>query len=70
LRGVSRGEEVDARMTQHPIERGVRRFFEAAAAGDKSRVFCTPADAAGSLAVVIACEEALAGGGTVGVPTY
>ena len=68
LRGVSRGSEVDAGMTQHPIERGVRRFFEAAEAGDKSRVFCTPADAAGSLAVVIACEAALASGGTVDVP--
>jgi len=70
LRGTSRGREIDAGMTQHPIERGVRRFFEAAEAGDKSRVFCTPADAAGSLAVVIACEEALASGGTVDVPPY
>jgi myo-inositol 2-dehydrogenase/D-chiro-inositol 1-dehydrogenase len=70
LRGVSRGGEIDAGMTQHPIERGVRRFFEAAEAGDKSRVFCTPADAAGSLAVVIACEEALTSGGAVDVPGY
>jgi hypothetical protein len=30
-------------------------------------VFCTPADAAGTLAVVIACEEALASGATVSV---
>ncbi|MDX6469362.1 MAG: myo-inositol 2-dehydrogenase / D-chiro-inositol 1-dehydrogenase [Gaiellaceae bacterium] len=67
LRGTSRGAEIDAGMTQHPIERGVRRFFEAAEAGDKSRVFCTPADAAGTLAVVIACEEALASGATVAV---
>jgi predicted dehydrogenase len=67
LRGTSRGAEIDAGMRQHPIERGVRRFFEAAQAGDKSRVFCTPADAAGTLAVVIACEEALASGGTVAV---
>jgi myo-inositol 2-dehydrogenase / D-chiro-inositol 1-dehydrogenase len=70
LRGTSRGREIDAGMTQHPIERGVRRFFEAVEAGDKSRVFCTPADAAGSLAVVIACEEALASGGTVAVPPF
>jgi predicted dehydrogenase len=67
LRGTSRGAEIDAGMTQHPIERGVRRFFEAAQAADKSRVFCTPADAAGTLAVVIACEEALASGATVAV---
>jgi myo-inositol 2-dehydrogenase / D-chiro-inositol 1-dehydrogenase len=70
LRGTSRDREIDAGMTQHPIERGVRRFFEAAEGGDKSGVFCTPADAAGSLAVVIACEEALASGSTVDVPTY
>jgi predicted dehydrogenase len=70
LRGTSRGREIDAGMTQHPIERGVRRFFEAAESGDKSRVFCTPQDAAGSLAVVIACEEALASGGTAAVPAY
>jgi myo-inositol 2-dehydrogenase/D-chiro-inositol 1-dehydrogenase len=70
LRGVSRGREIDARMTVHPIERGVRRFLDAARSGDKSAVFCTPAHAAGSLAVVIACEEALATGMTVPVPGF
>jgi myo-inositol 2-dehydrogenase / D-chiro-inositol 1-dehydrogenase len=68
LRGTSRGTEIDARTSQHPIERSVRRFFDAAEAGDRSRVFCTPADAAGTLAAVLACEEALASGGTVAVP--
>jgi len=70
LRGVSRGKDVDAAMTQHPIERGVRRFFEAAEAGDQSRVFCTAEAAAGTLATVIACEQALASGGTVPVPSF
>ena len=70
LRGTSRGREIDARTKQHPIERGVERFFEAARNGDKAGVFCTPVDAAGTLAVVIACEEALASGGTVAVPPY
>jgi myo-inositol 2-dehydrogenase/D-chiro-inositol 1-dehydrogenase len=68
LSGVSRGRQVDAATKQHPIKRSVARFLDAARAGDGSRVFCTPADAAGTLAVVIACEEALTSGGTVAVP--
>jgi predicted dehydrogenase len=67
LTGVSRGRTVDARTAQHPIERGVRRFLEAAAAGDQTRVFCTPRDALGTLAAVVACERALESGGTVPV---
>jgi predicted dehydrogenase len=69
LRGTSRGREIDAATKQHPIERSVQRFVEAARAGDGSRVFCTPHDAAGTLAVVVACEEALDTGTTVSVPT-
>ena len=68
LTGVSRGREIEARTKQHPIERSVARFFEAARDGERSRVFCAPADAAGTLAVVIACEEALQTGATVSVP--
>ena len=68
LSGVSRGREINAATRQHPIERSVRRFVEAVGEGDRSGVFCTPADAAGTLAVVIACEEAVASGGTVSVP--
>jgi len=70
LTGTSRGKEIDATTKVHPIERGVRRFFDAARASDKSAVFCTPAQAAGSLATVVACEEALASGGTVLVPSW
>jgi hypothetical protein len=36
-------------------------------AGDPSRVFCAPRDAAGTLAVANACERALASGETVPV---
>ena len=67
LRGVSRGREIDATTHQHPIERSVVRFLEAARAGDGSRVFCTPSDATGTLAAVIACEEALQTGTAVSV---
>jgi myo-inositol 2-dehydrogenase/D-chiro-inositol 1-dehydrogenase len=67
VRGVSRGTQVEARSAQHPFERSIGRFLEAAAAGDRSAVFCTPADAARTLAVARACEEALATGATVDV---
>jgi len=67
LSGVSRGRTVEATMKQHPIERSVARFFAAARDGDAASVFCTPRDAAGTLAAVIACEEALTAGGTVAV---
>jgi myo-inositol 2-dehydrogenase / D-chiro-inositol 1-dehydrogenase len=52
-----------------PIARSVARFLEAAAAGDREGVFCTPADALGTLKVAVACETALAGGAgsTIGI---
>ena len=68
LRGTSRGEAVEARSPQHPFGRSVARFLEAARAGDSSLVVCSPADAARTLAVAIACEEALSSGTTVKVP--
>jgi myo-inositol 2-dehydrogenase/D-chiro-inositol 1-dehydrogenase len=67
LSGVSRGQKVEATMTQHPIERSVTRFFAAAREGDAASVFCTPRDAAGTLAAVIACERALDSGTTINV---
>jgi hypothetical protein len=70
LRGQSGGRQIEAMMRQHPLERSMARFIAAAREGDKNGVFCTPADAAGSLAVAVACEEALLSGGTVVVPDY
>ena len=70
LRGTSCGEVIDAGSAQRPFERSVARFLEAARARDPGRVFCAPADAAGTLAVALACEEALASGATVPVPSY
>ena len=70
LTGVSRGESIHATTVQHPIERGVERFLAAARDGDPARVFCTPRDAFGTLATVLACEEALATGGTVLVSNF
>lgn len=70
LRGRSRGQPVEATSRQHPLGRSVDRFITAAREGKRERVFCTPADAAGTLAVVLACEEALSNGATVRVPRY
>ena len=46
------------------------RFLAAAREGNKDSVFCLPADAAGTLAVTVACEDALASGGTVKVTEH
>jgi myo-inositol 2-dehydrogenase/D-chiro-inositol 1-dehydrogenase len=67
LTGVSRGHSIEAKTTQDPIERGVERFLAASRDRDAAPVFCTPRDALGTLAAVIACEEALATGALVRV---
>jgi len=67
LSGRSRGRPVHAAMRQHPSDRTVERFLDAARSGDHAAVFCTPVDAAGTLAVALACEEAIASGATVPV---
>jgi len=59
LSGVSRGEPVDRRASVVPFERSVRRFLGAVRDGDPGAVACGPADAAGTLAVAVAAEEAL-----------
>jgi myo-inositol 2-dehydrogenase / D-chiro-inositol 1-dehydrogenase len=67
LRGVSDGRSVDARSTRHPFERSIARFVDAVRESNPTGVFCTPADAARTLAVAVACERALASGETVSV---
>lgn len=63
----SRAGSRSRRAREHPLQRSVARFVTAARDGDGESVFCSPVDAARTLAVAIACEEALAGGGTVDV---
>lgn len=70
LRGRSAGQQIEATSRQHPHERSLARFIAAARDGSKEQVFCSPADAAGTLAVAVAAEEALATGITVPVPSY
>jgi myo-inositol 2-dehydrogenase / D-chiro-inositol 1-dehydrogenase len=65
LSGVSGGEPVAAASRTQPFERSVDRFVAAARAGDPDLVFCTPADAAETLAAAAAAEAALNSGQTV-----
>jgi myo-inositol 2-dehydrogenase / D-chiro-inositol 1-dehydrogenase len=67
LSGVAGGSPVTATARGKPFEGSVGRFLAAAKAGDPGLVFCTPADAARTLAVAIAAEEALLTGATVPV---
>lgn len=59
LRGLCRGEQVDKTARMHPFERSMRRFLEAVSSNDPDAVFCVPSDAARTLAVAIAVEQAL-----------
>jgi myo-inositol 2-dehydrogenase/D-chiro-inositol 1-dehydrogenase len=68
LQGQSRGRQVDVTSKQHPLERSVSRFLQAARDRDRNAIFCSASDAAGTLAVAVACEEALTSGATVRVP--
>ena len=59
LSGVNRGQPVTRRAATHPFERSVRRFLDAVRDRDPGAVACTPADAAITLAVAAAAEQAL-----------
>ena len=58
LSGVSRGVSVAVRADGHPFGRSVRRFLDAVRDRDPAAVACPPADAAATLAVAVAAEEA------------
>jgi predicted dehydrogenase len=68
LSGISGGAPVAAVSQSDPFERSVGRFVAAVQAGDPGLVLCAPADAARTLAVAVAAEEALRTGWTVAVP--
>jgi predicted dehydrogenase len=67
LSGVSRGSPVAATSSHVPFQRSVDRFITAAMHGSPAQVLCTPADAARTLAVAVAAEEALRTGRTTSV---
>ena len=59
LSGVNRGQPVARRAASRPFERSVRRFLDAVGHHDPAAVACTPPDAAATLAVAVAAEQAL-----------
>jgi predicted dehydrogenase len=69
LSGISDGSPVTGVSRGRPFDSSVDRFVAAAKAGDPALVFCTPADAARTLAAAVAAEEALLSGRTVPVPS-
>jgi predicted dehydrogenase len=68
LSGISGGSPVTGVSQSQPFERSADRFIAAVRAGDPELVLCPPADAARTLAVAVAAEQALATGRTVPVP--
>ena len=69
LTGRSGGQWVDRRAASPPFDRSMRRFLHAVAGRDPAAVPCTPRDAAATLAVAIAAEQALETAGSVPVET-
>jgi myo-inositol 2-dehydrogenase / D-chiro-inositol 1-dehydrogenase len=67
LSGVSDATPVSAASAVPPFERSIDRFIAAARARAPGLVFCTPDDAARTLAVAAAAEAALSSGQTVAV---
>jgi myo-inositol 2-dehydrogenase / D-chiro-inositol 1-dehydrogenase len=68
LSGVADGQPVAAVAAGPPFERSVDSFVAAARSGDPAGVLCSPADAARTLAVAAAAEQALATGQLTPVP--
>jgi myo-inositol 2-dehydrogenase/D-chiro-inositol 1-dehydrogenase len=67
LTGVSRSQLVESPNYADPMERSIDRLVEVIASGDRARIFCSPQDALKTLAVAVACEQALATRETVAV---
>jgi predicted dehydrogenase len=66
ITGQSRGRLLAAKYGD-PMNRSIARFLEVVRSGDASRVFCPAHDAIRTLAVALACEQALEKGETVAV---
>jgi myo-inositol 2-dehydrogenase / D-chiro-inositol 1-dehydrogenase len=69
LTGMSHDRPVTRRSASHPLERSWRRFLHAVAQRDPAAVVCPPPDAAATLAVAVAAEQALETGKAVTVAT-
>jgi predicted dehydrogenase len=69
LSGIAGGAVVQAVARSLPFDRSVDAFLTAVRSADPGAVYCPPADAARTLAVAAAAEEALSTGRTVPVAT-
>jgi myo-inositol 2-dehydrogenase/D-chiro-inositol 1-dehydrogenase len=69
LEGRAHGAPVSAQGAVDPRTSTLDRFLEAVEQGDREGVVCSPADAYGTLAALIACEQSLASGAVVPVET-
>jgi predicted dehydrogenase len=69
LEGRAYGAAVSAQGSVNPRTSTLERFLEAVEQGDREGVVCSPADAFGTLAALIACEQSLASGAAVPVET-
>ena len=67
MTAVSKGREIERTAHRPPKEANIARFLEAVRSADPGLVFCGPEEGSRTLAVVLACEKALATGGTVRV---
>lgn len=67
MTAVSKGREIVRTAQCSPKVANIVRFLEAVRSADPGFVFCGPEEGARTLAVVLACEKALATGGTVRV---
>ncbi|CAN5776444.1 hypothetical protein BH10ACT1_BH10ACT1_22370 [soil metagenome] len=67
LAGTTGTEPVSGGGGAHPFSQQITTFLAAARSGDATSVWCTPRQAAGSLAVALACGSAFDLGGSVPV---
>jgi myo-inositol 2-dehydrogenase / D-chiro-inositol 1-dehydrogenase len=64
ITGLSRGRPLAGEFGE-PMNRSIGGFLDAARTGDAGLVFCSPRDALRTLAVALACEQALEDGGSI-----
>jgi hypothetical protein len=69
LRGFSRGRPVMTGGPEDPFAQSLQCFLAAVRTGSPEEVYCTPRQAAGTLAVALATERSLASGLPVRVTT-
>jgi predicted dehydrogenase len=62
LDGISRGQQLEQPEDRPPAVTAMARFLDAVRCGNQDPHLCSPADAAATLAVAVACERSLESG--------